>query len=186
MEESRKDEAVERAPRTHHYAPISSALLAKLEQVTPSRDGATSYYPCLLRMRDGSVIQRAYVMPAAEYIKRWGSFPEDDRGKRSVRIEDVADLQESPHRLPPEFANELYANGESGMGYFAFRVRFRNGGVRSYVTGSAVDYSPLPTGITPGDVARVEPHGGRGDTATSGSPYTWCLFEGIQTTDRVR
>ena len=67
------------------------------------------------------------------------------------------------------------------MGYFTFRVRFRNGAVRSYVTGNAVDFIPLPTGITAADIVAVEPHGGRGDTAMSGSPYVWCLYEGIQT-----
>ena len=178
----RKDEAAEAgASRTGRYGPISSALLAKLERITPSRDGTTSYFPCLVRLRDGTVRERVYVMPAAEYLKKWGVFPEDDRAKRSVAIGDVADLQESPHRLPPDFANELYAHGESGMGYHTFRVRFRNGASRSYVTGDAVDFIPFPTGMTGADVVKVEPHGGRGDTATSGSQYAWCLYEGIQT-----
>lgn len=180
--EPRKEEVTHPTRSPGRYSPIPSSLLGKLEQIKPSRHGAISYFPCRVRLHDGSFRDRVYVLPAAEYIKQWGVYPEDDRGKDSIRIEDIADLQESPLRLPAEFANELYAHGESGMGYFTFRVRFRNGAARSYVTGSAVDFVPFPTGMTGADIVKVEPHGGRGDTALSGSPYAWCLFDGIQTT----
>lgn len=164
------------------YGPISSFLYGKLQQITPSRADGLSYYPCLVRMKDRTVHERVYVMAASDYIKIWGIYPEDDPGKRAVPIDDVADLGESPLRIPPLLANELYDAGESGMGYRTFRVKFRNGSTRSYLTGGAVDFIPLPTGLTTKDVVAVEPHRGRGDTAMSGSPYAFCLFEGISST----
>jgi len=162
------------------YAPIPSSLYGKLQQITPSRAGGLSYYPCLVELKDGSSNERVYVIPAADYLKVWGVYPEEERGKRTILMADVVDLRESPVRLPPVFADELYAAGESGMGYCTFRVRYRNGTVRSYVTGGAVDFIPFPTGLGAADVSGVEPNQGRGDTAMSGSPYAWCLFDGVE------
>jgi hypothetical protein len=39
-------------------------------------------------------------------------------------MENVAEVRDSPRRLPARFANELYQHGESGMGYTIFTVVF--------------------------------------------------------------
>jgi hypothetical protein len=39
-----------------------------------------------------------------------------------VAIQDVTQIADSPVRLPAELANQLYAAGESGMGYVVFTV----------------------------------------------------------------
>lgn len=64
-------------------------------------------------------------------------------------------------RLPVCFANELYAAGESGMGYRVFVIEFRDGTGQAYHTGGAVDFLEYPDSKGPEDVVRALPHEGR-------------------------
>lgn len=163
-------------PGRRSYPPLPESLRASWESVTPSGDEHVAYRPCRLTMEDGSTVDCAYVMDAQSYIDWWGVWPEDDPGKRSVSIEKVVSITESPFRLPVAFANELYRAGESGMGYTIFTLRFADRSEQAYVCGNAVDFVPLPAGKTTADIVAVLPHRGRDAPQKEALPYSWCLF----------
>ena len=159
--------------------PIARALFEKLNRVTPSRDGDMLYYPCRVVTRDGRVFDRVYVQPREPYLTRWGVLPFDDRDKGWIAISEIVDLEESPFRLPPHLADKVYRWGETGMGYFRFRVGFRRWRNSAVATGNAVDFIPLPQGVTGADVKRVHRHGDR-DWPTELAPrYYWSIYEGV-------
>ena len=101
-----------------------------------------------------------------------------------MRLEDVASIAESPSRLPARFANELYAAGESGMGYTVFTVVFKTAipflrRRKTYLSGNAVDFIEYPFGTGPSDVASVLPHVGRRSAALARRArpkYYWCRY----------
>jgi hypothetical protein len=127
-------------------------------------------------MRDGAVLTCVYVVAEGPYIRNWGIYPQQDRGKSYISIGDVAALAESPIRLPAQFANRLYDAGESGMGYTIFTVIFADGSRQAYGTGGAVDFIRYPEGKGPGDVVDVLPHEGRNSAPMKCPEYYWCLF----------
>lgn len=97
--------------------------------------------------------------------------------QRSIKVEDIADLQESAFRLSPKFANRIYRSGESGMGYTIFVVEFGDGTRTAYGTGNAVDCITYPPGQSAATVTNVIPHEGRMEQKLSTPDYSWCLFE---------
>ena len=98
-------------------------------------------------------------------------------GKISIDVNTVVSIAESPHRLPAKFANELYAAGESGMGYTIFTVEFQDGSRAAYSTGNAIDFIEYPSGQIAENVVNVIPHQGRNDRKIrSCSNYAWCLY----------
>jgi hypothetical protein len=115
-----------------------------------------------------------YVVADGLYIKYWGVYPEQDRHKSYIYVSDVEAFAESPRRLPAQFANKLYASGESGMGYTIFTVVFSDGSRQAYGTGNAVDFIRYPKG--PSDVSDVLPHEGRKANPVPAPKYYWCLF----------
>src|SRR5262249_13038632 len=134
------------------------------------------YRPCSVTLRDGRRFENVYVMAAQDYISTWGVWPEDDSGKRSVPIEQVLSLDESPNRLPAWAADKLYRAGESGMGYRVFSVRCRDGTVQAHISGNAIDFISFPPGKSAADIAEVFPHEGRNDPRALQAPdYFWCL-----------
>ena len=157
------------------YAALTPSLAAQLRAVPPSRDGRLEYYPCRVTLDDGRRLDCVYVVDADAYIKMWGVWPEDDPGKSSVRIEQVVGIEESPFRIPPPLANQLYKAGESGMGYTLFQAEFADGTKQTCVTGNAVDFIALPPGLRGSDVVRVIPHAGRGENPHQSPDYFWCL-----------
>ena len=105
--------------------------------------------------------------------------PDEDSGKREVRIEDVCDIAASTSRLPANFAEELYRHGESGMGYTLFEIEFTDGSRIAYGNGNAIDFITYPPGKTAADIAAVHPHAGRESPHPFRPPeYFWCLFSG--------
>ena len=76
--------------------------------------------PCRVTLEDGRIFDTVYIQPEMPYLRSWGVYPEDDRGKRFVKIEDVVKVEDSATRLPARFANQIYDHGESGMGYTIF------------------------------------------------------------------
>jgi hypothetical protein len=118
-----------------------------------------------------------YLCEAISWFASWGVWPENDRGKRSINVEDVADLQESVFRLPAKFANRIYRAGESGMGYTIFVIEFGDGTRAAYGTGNAVDFITYPTGQSAATITNVIPHEGRMEQKLSTPDYAWCLFE---------
>ncbi len=131
-----------------HIPKFPDKLRDDLSAITPSRDGDLTYWPCSARMKDGTVLVCVYVVPEGPYIRHWGLYPQQDRGKSHISIVDVEALAESPRRLPAQFANKLYKSGESGMGYTIFTVVFADGSRQAYSTGNAVDFIFYPRGRT--------------------------------------
>ena len=160
--------------------PIPADLYAKLQHIQPSRDGEMRYYPCRVRLRDGRTLDRVYVQPREPYLTYWGMMPDEDPGKHSIPIEEIVDLEDSPDRLPPLFANLIYEAGESGMGYTLFRVEFRDGTSIPVITGNAVDFVVFPAHVGAADVVGVRPHEGRDDDPQPAPDYAWAIFDGVQ------
>jgi hypothetical protein len=122
-------------------------------------------------------VPRVYVVPEDRYAKMWGAWPENDEGKQSVAIELVSDVTESPHRLPIEFANKLYAAGESGVGYCIFTVVFDDGFRLPVLSGNAIDFIDYPPGKSQRNVVDGLPHIGQNQPNLCRAPsYHWCLY----------
>tara|TARA_B100001179_G_C18338623_1_gene295540 strand:+ start:57 stop:563 length:507 start_codon:yes stop_codon:yes gene_type:complete len=156
------------------YPRLPNELRNRLSQIEPTQ---AIYYPALVTLRTGELRDAVYLCPAAQWFEKWGVWPEEDTGKKSVPLEEVADLEESPSRLPRELAETIYAAGESGMGYHLFQLTFRDGSVVSFGTGNAVDFLDLPPDRSPRDIVAVTPHAGREDpTKRCALDYAWCLF----------
>lgn len=156
---------------------ISSDLLEQLRRVAPSTDGMMEYRPCLVRLKDSRELDRVYVVEEDAYLSVWGVYPEDDHGKSSVNLNDVASIEDSPTRLPAAIANRIYEAGESGMGYCTFHLVLRDGRALSCVTGNAVDFVNLPPGVTSDVIVDVRHE--RVDTRYQYCPaadYHWCLY----------
>jgi hypothetical protein len=163
------------------YPKLPPHLVEQLRRVPPSGDRWITNYPCCVRLNDGTELDRVYLVAEIPFIKIWGLYPDQDRGKAEILVSDIASLMDSPTRLPGIFANELYRAGESGMGYSLFTVIFKsdNSSVQSsqaYVTGGAVDFIDYPEGKGPTDVVRVLPHIGRESKHLDGPKYYWCLY----------
>jgi hypothetical protein len=158
------------------YAQLPDLVRNALANVEPSKDRDLSYYPCRVTLRNGVVLDTVYIEPEKPYLRMWGVYPEDDRGKRFVSIDDVVSVENSPQRLPARFANEIYRNGESGMGYTVFTVVFVDGTRQACVTGNAVDFIRYPEGKGPSDVIAVRPHEGRNAGPWKAPEWYWCLY----------
>jgi hypothetical protein len=81
-------------------------------------------------------------------------------------------------RRPPEIANRIYAEGESGMGYCIFELVLEGGRTLSCQTGNAVDFVDIPDSISPLDIVDVRPHEGTGRTHrdAGGMPFSWAIY----------
>jgi len=158
------------------FPKLPEILQAEIDKIEPSHCGRLSYHPCRVTLLTGNSTDHVYVVAEKPYIALWGLYPEQDRGKFSVRIEDVVSIHESPSRLPAKFANQLYQMGESGMGYQIFTVAFSDGSEQAYLTGNAVDFIEFPQGKGPKDVVAVHPHTGRDLHPLPAPKYYWCLY----------
>lgn len=163
-----------------HVRPDLQKLPGKLRDdlsaIAPSTSGDLTYWPCAARMKDGTVLDRVYVVPEGPYIRQWGVYPQQDHGKNHISIADVEALTDSPTRLPARFANKLYNAGESGMGYVIFTVVFADGSSQAYGGGNALDFVLYPEGKGQGDVVDILPHEGRDSDPVRRPDYYWCLF----------
>jgi hypothetical protein len=163
------------------YPKLPPHLAEQLRRVTPSVDRGITYYPCCVRLNDGTKLDRVYLVAEIPFIKIWGVYPDQDRGKAEVLVSNIASVEDSPTRLPAAFANQLYRAGESGMGYSLFTVIFKSDdssvqSSQAYVTGGAVDFIDYPEGKGPEHVVRVLPHVGRESNYRHGPKYYWCLY----------
>jgi len=160
------------------YPSLPTTLASQLAKVSLS---GGYLRPCLVTLDDGTTIDRVYLAEASQYIRQWGVWPENDRGKHSIPIDRIVSVKDSPSRLPPKFADELYAAGESGMGYTIFTVCFADGSDIKIGTGNAVDFIDYPAGQSPASVVKVLPHVGRNDPNLRNGPrYSWSLYENRQ------
>jgi hypothetical protein len=158
------------------YSILPDHVREALTRIEPSRDGDLSYFPCRAVLGDGEVLDTVYIVPEQQYLEHWKVYPEDDSAKRWIRVEHINRIEDSPCRLPAQFANELYRSGESGMGYTIFAVVFADGGKQVCVTGNAVDFICYPAGKTPTDVVAVIPHEGRRSSLVKAPQWYWCLY----------
>jgi hypothetical protein len=158
------------------YSALPDHIRRQLQMIEPSGGAELWYFPCRVTLGNGTILDTVYIEPEKPYLHFWGVYPEDDKGKRSIRIEDVLRVEDSPTRLPARFANEIYKRGESGMGYTIFTVVFSDGKRQACVTGGAVDFIRFPDGKGPKDVIAVEPHVGRSVDMVTGPDWYWCLY----------
>lgn len=156
---------------------LPAELTEQLQRVPTSDDRGFRYAPCQVVLTSGEVLPRVYVSEESAYLHRWG----EDSGRAMIALADVASIIESPQRLPARLADEIYAAGESGMGYAIFTVLLRDGRSIPFLTGDAVDFPDWPDDVDPRDAVAVEPHAGREFFVEPGhgrrdAPYSWCLY----------
>jgi len=153
-------------------------LKQELLNVEPSLDQGLEYRPCLVTLDDATERDFVYVCAAGPWFDHWGVDPEDDSGKRSVPIDCVVKIRESPSRLPALLANTMYRAGESAMGGCFFKLVLADGRTLAFETGNAVDFLDWPSGVEPKDFVDLVPHAGRLEQEhISEAPYAWCLFD---------
>ena len=70
-----------------HIPKLPDKLRDDLSAITPSRDGDLTYWPCAARMKDGTVLVCVYVVPEGPYIRHWGLYPQQDRGKSTFQLQ---------------------------------------------------------------------------------------------------
>jgi hypothetical protein len=157
---------------------LSPELNLQLRSIEPSTNFGRMFYPCAVGLKDGSVLRRVYFVDG----KTFGSFshhknpPEDVPGVRRISSAAVDSIQESPDRLPVRFANLLYREGETGMGYYVFTVVFSRWSKKDFLTGGFVDFIDYPPGRRPADVREVIPHAGR-RVIRAIPEFYWCVSD---------
>lgn len=160
--------------------PICRELYLALRAIPPSGDDYLEYRPASLQLKDGTFVDRAYVIPIGTYLRWWGP---DWEGRSYILMRDVSRITEYPSRLPQRFSNKLYAAGQSGMGYCIFTIDFTDGTSCIFVTGNAVDFLDYPSGKSGNDIVDVKTHVGRSETQAGnyrgGAAYKWVVFEGV-------
>jgi hypothetical protein len=57
------------------YPKLPPHLAEKLSGVTPSGDAWTTYYPCCVRLNDGTELDRVYIVAEIPFIKVRGIYP---------------------------------------------------------------------------------------------------------------
>ncbi len=107
------------------YAQLPGHVSESMSRIEPNKDGELAYFPCRVKLKSGLALDTVYIESEQPYLKAWGRYPEDFNGKHWIRIEDVAEVEESPTRLPARFATRLYREVESGMGYTIFTRHVR-------------------------------------------------------------
>lgn len=163
-------------PRRSRATALPAALVDKLNDVPPSRDGTLEYWPCAVRLKGGRTLSRVIFARADDWHQVWGIWPEEDPGKAFIATSEVSDLWESPLRLPQRSADALYQHGESGMGYFVVTLRFRDGTEERCRTGSVVDFPWLPAGVSGSSIHAIELGGSTGSPPRDAPAFHWCLF----------
>jgi len=128
---------------------IPDDLAHSLLSITPSVHINMQIWPCEFTLKDGSVSPRVLVFLSPKYYHD---------SEDIIMARDVAEIRESPHRLPAIWSNHLYSQGESGMDYFMYRVHYEDGSHSDVITPSYVDYPEWPQGKTNEDISKVESH----------------------------
>lgn len=134
--------------------PAQSAAIRAIAPSEDRRHGSERIlvYPCAVTLIDGTVYERAYCNYHARY---------SDAGDW-INPENVAEIRESPYRLPVHLARKLYAAGESGMGYLFYRLQFRSQPDVVFLGGNyRFDFPDLPEEYDMRDVVDLKPHDGR-------------------------
>ena len=64
------------------------------------------------------------------------------------------------------------------MGYCLYKLVLDNGKTIDVCVGNAVDFVPLPNGLTTKNIKDVLPHQASRENFVNGPEYYWCLFKG--------
>lgn len=159
------------------YPSLSEGQKRMLEGVPSVQDMGLNLWPCQVRLKDGSVYPRVYLAEAKEYQDAWIVWPDQDPDKQDLDIRDVSLIEPSPFRLPEKYARSLYSEGESGMGFFVYKVVFDDGEELILVSGNLVDFIPYPEGKSAVDIVSVEKlDRSFASEAVSSPDHYWCLF----------
>lgn len=137
------------------------------------------YRPCQVKLKNGETLDNVYVQEVQSYINVWGDLPDRDPAKKYILIEDVIEIAESPNRLAVELANKLYAGGESGMGYYFYKLVLENGQTIDVCSGNAIDFISLPEGLTTKNIKDVLRHPVSKEKCINAPTYYWCLFKEV-------
>jgi hypothetical protein len=157
------------------FSPVVQQQFASIE---PTIAGSGDYrYPCSVDLKDGSQIDCVYVVGTSVFTGCAGlAHPSERPVYKWIQPDSIVTIQESPYRLPPRFAEEIYRAGESGMDYWVFTVVFSRWSKREYLT-STVDFIDYPSGKGPKDVKAVRPHVGRRLTKLKSHLIVyWCVL----------
>ena len=163
---------------SRRFPVIPENVAAMLNHIPTTSDKLVRYYPCSVKMKDGTEHRFVYLAEARSWLANWAPLPNTELGSRHLDVRDVVELRECPDRLPPAFADRLYEAGESGMGYTIFTLCFSDGSQAIYQSGNLVDFIDYPDGKSGKDIVDVIPHAGRGERRSRIAPaYRWCIFE---------
>lgn len=164
-------------PKEKDYPSLTKKQFHQLAEIEPSNIGEVNLKPCKVTLNSGENIDNVFIAEAKNYIKYWGAWPEDDPGKNSIAITDVAEIMATPNRLPLHIVEEIYTWGETRMGGVDFILEFSDGANQAYRCGNIFDFLQLPTGKTMLDVVSVRPLGRKLDNDfLSSSEFYWCLY----------
>lgn len=158
---------------------IPPVLHEMLIRIPPSKHRDTEFRPAQLRLRDATIVPCAYVMPADHFLARCGTTTD---GPDFIAIDDVEAIEECPYRLPADIATRVHNEGETGMGYCLFTVKYSDGTktvFNAFSTG--LDFVDYPPGKSPADVVDVIPHSGSiadiFGRSRSGRNFKWVIFQ---------
>lgn len=125
-----------RSCRSANTTPEQSAQIRSLEPVYLETHIIAR--PCAVTMKDGTIHERAYLVESLTCYSDLSWW---------LDIRDVADIRESPHRLPAQLAAPLYSSGETSMGAQRYSIEFQDGPVVECVNDLYnCDFPDLPTG----------------------------------------
>lgn len=150
-----------------------------LMRIPPSKHRDAEFRPAQLRLRDATVVRCAYVMTADTFRAHFGTNAD---GPDFIAIDEVEAIKECPHRLPAEFATRIHNEGETGMGYCLFTVKYSDGTKTVFNTSSTgLDFVDYPPGKSPADVVDVIPHSGSiadiFGRSRGGLEFKWLIFQ---------
>ena len=115
----------------------------QVSRIPTTTYGGLTHCPCSATLLDGQHVDCVCLADAAPYIKCWGIWPDQDKGKLEIRLQDVARIDPCHFALPANHAQRLNDAGESGMGYMLFEIEYRDGSRTAHLSGCVVDFVRL-------------------------------------------
>ena len=139
-------------------------------------------YPCSARLVSCELIPCVYFIEASQFKYVFAeSLPPQDS---IISASDIAAIDESAYRLPARYASNIYQHGESGFGYYLFRLTFSWWARRDYLVGGFVDFLRYPWSYTGRNVRQLEFYNIDRErvlkrqvmTESPAVPFKWCVF----------
>jgi len=160
----------------NRYSVLPNSILASLRFIAQSEFENLGFSPCKVTLKTGRVYDRVYLVDHAKYKKTYGKYPEEGGQMRSILIEDVKSVKESPSRLPATMANFLYDHLDKN--YRTFRVEFNDGSSQTYKFGHFFDFISYPEGMGQEDVWGAVPDFLQTASIPMKPPdLSWCLYQ---------